>query len=328
MVLLNIFQNSDGGFAWDNIVILIAAFILGYLIQRFSRKQSENRFYSKSIQEWENKYKKLENEFKTFKSNLTSADKQAEKNTVELSQRVKSLEGDIRALTDEKNKYHHQLISKAEELKTYSRQVSDLEDSLKSLQESKLRSENEWGQKHAASQEALHKASAWEGRVRAAEEEALKARAALNLAERRKLEAELRLKSTTEYAGKVVPLEKDLATAKEKLHASESDLLAAKKEILHKDELLQVLQRNGQSQETLHTRIRSLEAQLELLKDNNTILQQEFELKHANNLSLKSEIETLRQAFAVRKEEAILSSPIEEDKVKEPTAMTGGVNNA
>jgi hypothetical protein len=105
-------------------------------------------------------------------------------------------------------------------------------------------------------------------------------------------------------------------------------LLAAKKEILHKDELLQVLQRNGQSQETLHTRIRSLEAQLELLKDNNTILQQEFELKHANNLSLKSEIETLRQAFAVRKEEAILSSPIEEDKVKEPTAMTGGVNNA
>jgi chromosome segregation ATPase len=327
MVLLNIFQNSDGGFAWDNIVILIAAFILGYLIQRFSRKQSENRFYSKSIQEWENKYKKLENEFKTFKSNLSSADKQAEKNTVELSQRVKSLEGDIRALSDEKNKYHHQLISKAEELKTYSRQVSDLEDSLKSLQESKLRSENEWGQKHAASQEALHKASAWEGRVRAAEEEALKARAALNLAERRKLEAELRLKSTTEYAGKVVPLEKDLATAKEKLHASESDLLAAKKEILHKDELLQVLQRNGQSQETLHTRIRSLEAQLELLKDNNTILQQEFELKHANNLSLKSEIETLRQALTVRKEEVILNSPIEEDKVKEPTAMTGGVNN-
>ena len=326
--MLNIFQNIDGGFAWDNIVILIAAFILGYLIQRFSRKQSENRFYSKSIQEWENKYKKLENEFKTFKSNLTSADKQAEKNTVELSQRVKSLEGDIRALSDEKNKYHHQLISKAEELKTYSRQVSDLEDSLKSLQESKLRSENEWGQKHAASQEALHKASAWEGRVRAAEEEALKARAALNLAERRKLEAELRLKSTTEYAGKVVPLEKDLATAKEKLHASESDLLAAKKEILHKDELLQVLQRNGQSQETLHTRIRSLEAQLELLKDNNTILQQEFELKHANNLSLKSEIETLRQALTVRKEEVILNSPIEEDKVKEPTAMTGGVNNA
>lgn len=327
MVLLNIFQNSEGGFAWDNLIILLAAFVLGYLIQRFSRKQSESKFYSRSIQEWENKYKKLENEFKTFKANLVTADKHAEKNAMDLSQRVKSLEGDIRALSDEKNKYHHQLNSKAEELKTYSRQISDLEDSLKTLQESKSKSETDWSHKFTASQDALNKASAWEGRVRAAEEEALKARAALNQAERRKLEAELRLKSTTEYAGKVVPLEKDLATSKEKMHALESELLAAKKEIAHKEELMQALHKNAGAEESLHTRIRSLEAQVELLKDNNSILQQEFELKHATNLTLKSEIETLRQALTIRKEEIILSSPVQPEKVGETSALRGQVGN-
>jgi uncharacterized protein YoxC len=326
MVLLNIFQNGEGGFAWDNLIILLVAFILGFLIQRFSRKQSENRSYSKNIQEWENKNKKLENEFKTFKSNLVSADKQSEKTVLELSQRVKSLEGDIRALSDEKNKYHHQLMSKAEELKTYSRQVSDLEDSLKALQESKSKSEAEWSHKLTSTQEALHKASAWEGRVRAAEEEALKARAALNQAERRKLEAELRLKSTTEYAGKVVPLEKDLASAKEKLHAFESELQAAKKEILHKDELMQAMHRSAKADESLHTRIRSLEAQVELLKDNNSILQQEFELKHATNLTLKSEIEALKQALTIRKEEIILSSPDDGEKINEASALGGRVS--
>jgi chromosome segregation ATPase len=317
MVLLNIFQNSDGGFAWDNIIILIAAFILGYLLQRFSRKQTENRFYSRSVQEWENKYKKLENEFKTFKSNLAGSDKQSEKTAIELNQRVKSLEGDIRALSDEKNKYYHQLLSKGEELKSYSKQVSDLEDSMKTLQEIKSKSEAEWNNKFTASQDALHKAAAWEGRVRAAEEEAMKARATLNQAERRKLEAELRLKSTTEYAGKVVPLEKDLANAKEKLHALESELQASKNEIQHKNELMQALQRNSHEEEPLNARIRSLEAQLELLKDNNTILQKEFEIKHTNNLTLKSEIETLRQALTIKQEGAILNRPVEEDKVKE-----------
>ena len=327
MVLLNIFQNNEGGVAWDNLIILIAAAILGYLIQRFSRKQSENRFYSKSIQEWEIKYKKLENEFKTFKSNLVNADKHSEKNAMEMTQRVKSLEGDIRALSDEKNKYHHQLISKTEELRTYSRQIAELEDSLKSLQESKSKADADWSHKLTESQEAHKKASAWEGRVRAAEEEALKARAALNQAERRKLEAELRLKSTTEYAGKVVPLEKDLATAKERIHALESEVQAAKKEILHKDELMQAMHKSPDAEESLNTRIRSLEAQVELLKDNNLILQQEFEMKHATNLTLKSEIETLRQALTIRKEEIILSSSGEGEKVNETPSLGSRVSN-
>jgi len=329
MVLLNIFQNSEGGFAWDNLIVLLVAFILGYLLQRFSRRQTENKIYSRSVQEWENKYKKLENEFKTFKTNLASADKHAEKTSIELNQRVKSLEGDIRALSDEKNKYHHQLLSKAEELKAYSRQVSDLEDSLKVLQESKVKSEADWSHRLSLSQDALHKASAWEGRVRAAEEEALKARASLNQAERRKLEAELRLKSTTEYAGKVVPLEKDLSNAKERLHVLESELQAAKKEILHKDELMQAMHRHADADESLHTRIRSLEAQLELFKDNNTILQHEFELKHATNLALESEIEALRRALTIKKDEIVIAprSASEGETVSQSSALAGRVNN-
>jgi chromosome segregation ATPase len=300
MVLLNIFQNSDGTFAWENIVILVFAFVLGYLLHRFSGKQKEHRVFSNTMHEWENKYKKLENEYKVYKTNIVNSEKHGEKSLTELGHRVKSLEGDIRALSDEKNKYHHQLASKAEELKSYSKQVADLDDELKAVKEANSRSEYEWNSKYTALNEALTRASAWEGRVRAAEEEALKARAALNLAERRKLESELRLKSTTEYAGKVVPLENDLANAKERLSSTERELNALKKEAQQKDELLDAMRRNTVAEEALSSKLKSLEAQMELQKENNSILQKEFELKHSVNLSLKAEIENLRQALTIK----------------------------
>jgi chromosome segregation ATPase len=299
MVLLNILQNSDGSFAWDNIFILVVAFVLGYLLKRVAGKQKEHRIFSKSLHEWEERYKKLEGEFKAYRSNIVSSEKHGEKSVLELSQRVKSLEGDIRALSDEKNKYHHQLMSKSEELKGYSKQVADLEDELKIIKELKIKSESEWNQKLTASNEALVRASAWEGRVRAAEDEALKARAALNMAERRKLESELRLKSTTEYAGKVVPLENELAGLKEKFAAAENELSALKKEALQREELLSAMRRNTTAEDAMGSKIKTLEAQLDLQKENNTILQQEFEIKHATNLSLKAEIEALRQALTL-----------------------------
>ena len=100
------------------------------------------------MHEWENKYKKLESEFKAYKTNIVNSEKHGEKSLVELGHRVKSLEGDIRALSDEKNKYHHQLASKAEELKSYSKQVADLDDELKSIKEAKSKSEYEWNSKY------------------------------------------------------------------------------------------------------------------------------------------------------------------------------------
>jgi hypothetical protein len=57
----------------------------------------------------------------------------------------------------------------------------------------------------------------WERKVRAAEEEAQKAKAAVSQAERKKLDAELRLRTTAEYAGKLIPLEAELTMTKAQL---------------------------------------------------------------------------------------------------------------
>ncbi len=324
MVLLNIFQNGDGSFDWESLIFLLLAFFLGYLLHRFFNKQKERKTFSNTMHEWESKYKKLESEFKAYKTNILNTEKHGEKSLVELGHRVKSLEGDIRALSDEKNKYHHQLASKAEELKSYSKQVTDLDDELKAVKEAKSKSEYEWNSKYHALNEALTRASAWEGRVRAAEEEALKARAALNTAERRKLESELRLKSTTEYAGKVVPLENELTSSKERLAAAERELSGLKKEILQKDELLAAMRRNTVAEEALSSKLKTLEAQMELQKENNSILQKEFELKHSINLSLKSEIENLRQVLTMKSaSEPPLTSSQPEKNLAAPSSSTG-----
>jgi len=282
MILLNIFQNSDGSFSWENMAILLIAIIAGFLLHQFTAKKRVDQKYIAGLEAWDNKYKKLENEFKNYKSNIISGEKQNEKAVQQLSGRVKALEGDIRALSDEKNKQQHTLAEKDEELKKYSRQLSDIEDNMKSLKEAKAKAEAEWAEKVKALKEDLTRASAWEQRVKAAEEEAQKARSVIGNAERRKLEAELRLKTVSEYAGKVVPLENELAT-KNKLIADMQETI------------------NGSKEPSPELKIAI--AQLELQRENNSILQQEFEMKHASNISLVNELEHIKSQLKKLAEE-------------------------
>jgi chromosome segregation ATPase len=312
MLLLNIFQHSDGSFAWENVFIILLALIAGYLLQRFNAKKISNNKYAASIAEWENKYKRLENEFKNYKSNISSADKQNEKSVLQLSGRVKSLEGDIRALSDEKNKSLQQLIVKEEEIKRYSKIVSDFEDNMKTIREDKLRAEAEWSDKLKTAKEELSRASIWEQRVKSAEEDAQKARSAIGNAERKKLEAELRLKTATEYAGKVVPLENELKLLRgkfegqeadlnakiielgEKLKANEAENASLKNELSEKSKLAtEATEKLSSSADNL-SQLKTVMAQLELQKETNKTLQQEFEMKHASNISLIGEIEYLK----------------------------------
>ncbi|HTQ28252.1 MAG TPA: hypothetical protein VMI35_08995, partial [Puia sp.] len=223
MRLLNILLHYDGTTAWENILILLAALVAGFLLHQYLVKTKANQQFHQSLKEWENKHRQLENEFKAYKSTINSSEKTSQKSVTELSGRVKALEGDIRALSDEKNKYQHQLQAKEDELKKYSSQVVDLEDRLKTLREEKLKTEAEWNQKLKATREELDKAAAWESKVKSAEEEAQRSRAAIGHAERKKLEAELRLKATADYAGKVVPLEQELSAFKEKYSALEAE---------------------------------------------------------------------------------------------------------
>ena len=225
------------------------AVLAGFLLHRFGVKKMENKKYRKSLAEWESKCKRVENEYKNYKSSITGMERQNEKAVIELNSRLKGLEGDIRALSDEKNKFHYQLQEKEQEIRKYSTQTYDLEDRIKSLQEIKAKAEANWETKLRVSNEERLKAQSWETRVRAAEDEAQKSRAALGHAERKKLEAELRLKTTAEYAGKIVPMEAELTIAK---------------------------------------------AQLELVTQSNTTLQQELESKNLIQISMAGEIESLK----------------------------------
>jgi chromosome segregation ATPase len=281
MLLLNILMNSDGTFAWDNVLLLLLALIAGYLLHRYTAKKSEDNKYATRITESEAKYKKLDNEFKNYKSNISSSDKQNEKSVVQLGGRVKSLEGDIRVLSDEKNKLHHLLLSKEEDLKKYSRQISELEDNLKVLHENKMKGDAESADKIKAAKEELARAAVWEKRVRSAEEEAERAKSAIGNAERKKLEAELRLKATAEYAGKVGPMEAELKSLQDQIALLESTLKTT----------------SGSSDEVMSA-LKTTSAQLELERENNKTLQQEFQIKHAANISLGNEIEYLKTAMS------------------------------
>jgi len=287
MLLLNIFQHSDGTFAWDIILLLLLALIAGYLLNRYATKKVSDNKYAAGIAASEAKYKKLENEYKNYKSNISSAEKQNEKSVVQLSGRVKALEGDIRVLSEEKNKLYQQLLLKEEDIKRYSRQLADLEDNLKSLRESKLKEDEEWSDKLKMAKEELVKAAAWEKRVRAAEEEAQRAKSAIGNAERKKLEAELRLKATTEYAGKVGPMENEMNFLKAQFVVMESELKT-------KANLITELQSKANSSEEVFSALKTASAQLELQKENNKTLQQEFDMKHASNVSLVNEIQYLK----------------------------------
>jgi len=324
MLFLNIFQHSDGSFAWENVFIILLALIAGYLLQRFNAKKISNNKYAASIAEWENKYKKLENEYKNYKSNISSADKQNEKSLIQLSGRVKSLEGDIRALSDEKNKLLQQLVSKEEEIKRYSKIVADFEDNLKAIREEKLKAEAEWADKLKTAKEELTRASIWEQRVKSAEEDAQKAKSAIGNAERKKLEAELRLKTATEYAGKVVPLENELKLLKEKYEGQVADLdtkiavfgnklkikdeenLSLKNELSVKDKMIKETEEKLASSSLDLPQLKIVMAQLELQRENNKTLQQEFEMKHASNISLMNEIEYLKNEMKKIAEENLM----------------------
>ncbi|PWT75279.1 MAG: hypothetical protein C5B59_09255 [Bacteroidetes bacterium] len=282
MTLLNIFQNNDGTFSWENMAIVLIALIAGYILHQFTAKKKVDQKYISGLEAWDNKYKKLENEFKNYKSNITTGEKQSEKTAQQLNGRVKALEGDIRVLSDDRNKLLHVLTEKDEGLKKYSRQISDLEDSMKSWKEAKARTDAEWAEKVKSLKEDLTRAAAWEQRVKGAEEEAQKAKSMTGNAERRKLEAELRLKTVSEYAGKVVPLENELAIKNKLIN-----------------EMQELINGGKASSEDLKIAM----AQLELQRENNSILQQEFEMKHASNISLVNELEHLKSQFRKLAEE-------------------------
>jgi chromosome segregation ATPase len=288
MILLNILEHGDTTFAWDNLLILLLAVVAGYLLSRYISKKADDRKWLGAIQESESKQKRIENEFKNFKSNISAAEKHNDKAVVELNNRVKGLEGDIRALSDEKNKLFHGMEEKDMEIKRLSRLVNEGEDRLKQIQEAKLKADTNWEGKLKASGEELSKAMVWQQKVRGAEEDAQRARAAINFAERKKLEAELRLKATTEYAGKVVPLENELKTLKEKYGLLDNQLPPAKDVIPGSD---------------------ATKAQLEMLQQNNAVLQQELETKQAAQVSLLAELELLKTDLKKLFEEKELQRP-------------------
>jgi len=322
MRLLNIFQHSDGSFAWETILLFFVFGVAGYLLHRYFAKKSLDDKYAADIAEHESRYKKLDNEYKNYKSNISTSEKQNEKAVVQMSGRVKALEGDIRVLSEEKNKLYHQSLVKEEEIKRYSRQVTDMEDNLKAFKESRMKTDAEWAEKLKLAKEELAKALVWEQRVRSAEEEAQRARSAIGNAERKKLEAELRLKATTEYAGKVLPLENELKMLKEKyeaieaevnskrastsdlesklgnaetqLKAKEEELAKSKNELTAKNQSIADSEGKTVAFEEISSQLKITKAQLELLRDNNSTLQQEFEMKHATNVSLMNEIEHTR----------------------------------
>jgi chromosome segregation ATPase len=272
--MLNIFQNTDGTFAWDNGVILLLIFAAGYLVHRFMEKRSVNKQYSNSVRDMEGRYHKLESEYKAFKSSREATERHAEKAAVTLGQRVKALEGDIRALAEEKNRLLQQFEEREQEIKKNATQKAEMEDRLKLLQESWVKAEAGWEAKLKTAEQERTKAMVWETKVRSAEEDTLKAKSALGQAERRKLEAELRLKATIEYAAKMGPLEVELQALKEKSKVWE-------KEISDKAESEASLQLT--------------KVQLELMTQNNQVFRQELEAKQGLTTTLIAEIETLKR---------------------------------
>lgn len=276
MGLLNIFQHSDGTTAWDNLLIVLLALVAGWLLHRLSFKTSVNKQHREAIAEWETKYKRLENEHRSYKGNINAADKHNEKAVIELSGRVKALEGDIRALADEKNRVFHQLTEKEQEIRRCLQQISERDDAINSLRESKTKAEQDWAEKWRATNHSLAKALAWEEKAKSAEAEAGKIKEAIGHAERKKLEAELRLKAVTEYAAKIGPLENELA-AREKIIADWQEQKGAMDDVANK--------------------LKIVSAELELAKQINQVQQQELAKQHAEYISLASELESLKTSL-------------------------------
>ncbi len=171
MAILNILQLPDGSLAWDNIAILLLALVAGYLIHRWGAKSALNNKYARIVAGWEAKYKVLENEFKGYKSSLAASDKAAQKSLLEMTARVKALEGDIRALSEEKNKFHQQLLTKEEDLEEISGPVVWPGRPDQGMRAKWKGPKAFWSTSGAEPKAELTKASAWEQRVKAAEQE-------------------------------------------------------------------------------------------------------------------------------------------------------------
>jgi hypothetical protein len=211
MRLLFIFQNTDGTLAWDYLSITLLALIAGWFLHRYNAKRKIDLHHKEAMAVSENRYKRLENEYKVYKGNILTADKHNEKALQELNARVKALEGDIRALAVEKNKEHHLLSEKDQEIRRLMDQLGVKDDAIKAEKEEKLRSEDKWAEKLRTTTQSLNQALHWEEKAKNAQIEAGRIKDAMAFAERKKLEAELRLKATLEYAGKIGPLEDELA---------------------------------------------------------------------------------------------------------------------
>jgi hypothetical protein len=218
MGLLNIFQHLDGSTAWDTMLIILLAFIAGWMLHQYMAKRKLNSRHRKAVAEWEAKYKRLENDYKNYRANIASTEKHNDKAVIELNGRVKALEGDIRTLADEKNKAVHQLADKDQEMKRLLRQIIDKDDNITEQKAAAAKTNAEWAEKLTVAENALTKALAWEQKAKNAEAEAARIKDAVAHAERKKLEAELRLKAVSEYAGKTGSLEMELA-AKDKIIA-------------------------------------------------------------------------------------------------------------
>ncbi|MDP4253375.1 MAG: hypothetical protein Q8938_05180 [Bacteroidota bacterium] len=218
MGILNILQHSDGSLAWDTLFVIALALLAGWLLNRFNTRRVMDKQVRDTIAEQERNYKRLEGEYKNYRANIQAAEKHNDKAVLEMTQRVKALEGDIRVLADEKNKTQQRFAEKEKELRAYMQQIGERDDQLAVLREKFARQEADWSEKLRSSDQSLSGALVWEERVRAAEADAAKSREALGHAERRRLDAELRLKATSEYAGRIVPLETELV-AKNKVIA-------------------------------------------------------------------------------------------------------------
>jgi chromosome segregation ATPase len=318
MVWLNIFFRSNGSFAWENILILLAAFGIGYLVRRWLDQKSINKS-TVSASGWETKYKHVDTEYRSYKSNIAATTRHHEKAVGDLTLRTKALEGDIKALAEEKNKLNHLVGAKDEEIKKYSRQVSMMEDKAKEVYAENESRIAEISAQLKKTKEELAKALVWEERVKGAEEEARKAKSALSDIQRRTLEFDMRLKAASEYAAKVQPLEAELKALKEKYAAFQDELaskdnvsgeLNAKMEKLNvsiemlqkeksqfielvskKDIEIAALQSQLKSTSEAASRVTGLQTEIKLIQGTNKALQQEL----ADKTALLNKLQSAQQ---------------------------------
>jgi predicted flap endonuclease-1-like 5' DNA nuclease len=304
MILLGIFDmftRCDGKTALGFIPFLLVAGLLGYLLKHFmGGNNNKLKEYEAQLGDWQGKYTTLQNDYKGYKSSITASARDNDKQVGDLTNRVKSLEADIRNLADEKNKLHVSLTEKQTDLGGYTRKISTLEETIASINEEKNKLNADWSARLSVVNDSLSKASTWEGRVRQVEEELARAKATVSDANKKQVEAEMRLKTTSEVAGKVVPLETELKNWKDKyaaleiqLHEKESSATAygaklTDAETKHKN----LLDENSQLKLSVGEweakwkianeaagKITGLEAEIKSLKDNNAAIQLNFQEK-------------------------------------------------